>query len=877
MKIKNNNIRNISSKKIKQENESQINLISNKDSNKIAKSQIKDKRQYKSQIKEKSPLQKFTTKNLFEMENKNELLYANKEMKKNLTQKLFDPNTKINNSNIKKVQNIKSSKMIEIENKNNNNLKIKVKKVFDLNELTVLNLTNEKTTSSNKNKEIKAFENLDSENFEFFKINNSNNFQGRTAINKLKFEDKEIKEEKELENRKSQKLKEFPIFNNSFLINENDRMDNLSRNFRNMLDIETLPNIKYFEVNSLNESYNDNISNSSLVKKSRNKLVKKDEKSLAEKNSNEINNDYCKEPCNNYLSLDENLNFNNNTIFNNNNFEKNNKSGANIKETFTLFLQNNSKKDFIEENSKYNNYKEENKESTRKVFINNTNNNNFTNNNVYNFTKDEVNHKASGKILGVENNIVKNLSKNFYSPQKNRLKFSKTKNFLSSFSKHNISELSQTVANCDNILSFIELNKKLKSDVEILIEKIKTLKKIQQNKNYEIELLKSKYTEAIENYKNEIEKSKELKEKIKKQNLITKNLQKKFKILANNLIEITELLLLSKTSNDKRASLFAPENASLSIDIYDSYNNEDENGAKRAILQEQIQALLVSKFNYFKKNLNLNLDSEIEKIKNWNSHPNFLNGRINSNSNNTEMNISNIKITAKNNDNDSFESSKKNISQDYFDMSISNQFLNLNQIPSGNFSNLSNNINININQKPQFIFTNNNFNKKQNPNNNSFGMVDGESDNIFGSNSNNNYNSNANNNINFNNNFNLNTSFNKDNKIANYNLINYSSNKEKRSNNEFTNNKNKWTLVCKKEEQLDINSCNWNKSNYNSNNREEKFRIDSINNLIGANGINIKNLALSSNYNSNSNNIFDSFLQSAKGPSKIYYFIKIFL
>lgn len=901
MNINNPITRNTSLLKTKQDKDFPINPNSHRQINSSRKSNIKERELNKSQIKgkekEKSPLMKNTTKTHFDPSNnvnKKENLYAHTEMKKNLTQRVF-AQTDRNGLNSKEIQNFKNNQTSDILNDNGNNkenkeFKIKVKKVFDLNEFTVHNITNDNTTSSNKNQENKAFDKLDPERFEYYKPDPQNQVEG-FKVKKSECEVNQGKVEKGLEDRKSRILKEFPIFNNNIFIKENLNFTN------NHLDIETLPNMKYSEINSLNESYNDNASNSSLINRSiKNHFIKIDklnqvsDKIQCERNikrNNDIN-----------LSLDdEKINAKYNNHCSNENKEK---YGDTIKETFTLFLQNNSKKEILNEEKSYRTKEE--KEKTKYNLKNKTtdslNSNIKTAPNRKTYTEKKDKTDSSRKTQDIERlHIIQKLSNKFYSPQKNRSDCSKTKNYLSPFSNsianfnHNyinnsISELNKKVANCDSMLTYFQISKKLKSEVEILTEKVKTLKKIQQTKNHEIEMLKSKYSEAIENYKSEIDNNKRLKEKIDKQNSLVKNLKKNFKILANNLIEITELLLLSKSSAEKRASLIAAENASLSIDIYDSYNNEDE---KKSLLQEQIQSLLLEKFYYYKKQLNLDLEAEIEKIKNWNSNVNFLswkntnsNNNLNNfnfnNSNNIEMSISNIKITAlnKNNENESFESSsKKNISQDYFDMSISNQFLNLNQIPSGNFGNLGSNINININQSPQFIFTNNNYNSKQNPHNDSFGVIDVEGENILGSNSNKNYNSNANNINNYNSNTNNN---------GNKNLVNYSSNRERNSkcnlynfgskdnsninnnNNNCNINKNKWTLIFNKEEQTDINNYNWNKLNYNSNNREERFRIDSINNQIGANGIN-KNVALSSNYNSNSYNIFDSFLQSAKGQS----------
>ncbi len=274
---------------------------------------------------------------------------------------------------------------------------------------------------------------------------------------------------------------------------------------------------------------------------------------------------------------------------------------------------------------------------------------------------------------------------------------------------------------------------------------------------------------------------------------------------------------------------------------------------KKNQMQDQIQSLLISKINFFQKKLQLKLNTEIDRVKNWNSSFNCFGGKA---GNNTDLNFSNIRLSMRYNENDSFENSKKNISQDYFDFSISNQFLNLNNFTSNNYGN---NINININQSPKFVFTNNKHNSSKANANNSFANIDCEGENILESNSNNIH-------------INTNPSNNNTNSMNNFNRI---INNDKVSGNRNNKNFNNQNLIFNKEEHQEINNCYLNNLNYNSNtgiynsnNREERIKSDSIKNLI-SNGNNNKNVLLTSNYNSNSNNLYDSFLQSAKGPSTI--------
>jgi hypothetical protein len=51
-------------------------------------------------------------------------------------------------------------------------------------------------------------------------------------------------------------------------------------------------------------------------------------------------------------------------------------------------------------------------------------------------------------------------------------------------------------------------------------------------------------------------------------------------------------------------------NSNISIDMYDSYNNEEE---KKSNLIEQIQNVIIAKVSYIKKTFNIDFEKEIQK------------------------------------------------------------------------------------------------------------------------------------------------------------------------------------------------------------------------------------------------------------------------
>lgn len=235
----------------------------------------------------------------------------------------------------------------------------------------------------------------------------------------------------------------------------------------------------------------------------------------------------------------------------------------------------------------------------------------------------------------------------------------------------------------EELLEFKLNNSKLKNEINILNEKIKTFKQVVNMKSQENDLIRSKYSEMIEEYKIEIEKLKKVGSEHRTMCDIVNKQNTSLKSTLGIMIDLMEIFIAPRFSNTNNTNIntltrqsMNVENisASYSIDIYDSYHNDEE---RRCTMIEQIQGLLVSKLNVMKKNLGLNLDKEIERIKNWNIKATYIY--------NNEVSISNLKISKQN---ESSESLRKMNSNDFFDLSTSNHLLG--QSPKFNSVELSN-------------------------------------------------------------------------------------------------------------------------------------------------------------------------------------------
>lgn len=212
----------------------------------------------------------------------------------------------------------------------------------------------------------------------------------------------------------------------------------------------------------------------------------------------------------------------------------------------------------------------------------------------------------------------------------------------------------------DNLNYKLQISK-LNNQIQILSSKVKTYEQLMQIKDNENEIIKNKYAEILEEYKREIEKVKKtnsdfcaLKDKFSKNN---KNIKSTLCIL----LEILEILLSStkQVYYNKEKSLI--DNISCSIDIYDSYNNDEE---RRGSIIDQIQSLLLSKLNNIKRTSKIDLEKEIERVKSWNFN---INRSVNYDNSKFNYSVKNIE--------ESSDSYRKINSNECFDLSVSGQFV----------------------------------------------------------------------------------------------------------------------------------------------------------------------------------------------------------
>jgi cell division protein FtsB len=293
----------------------------------------------------------------------------------------------------------------------------------------------------------------------------------------------------------------------------------------------------------------------------------------------------------------------------------------------------------------------------------------------------------------------RNISEKITSNHLNPLAYSFGKrNSNSKFNTH--SQISQQTSACATLklkeeLSELKLkNEKLVHEIKLLNEKLKNSKNAIQFTEKKGDLIKGKYQEIIEAYKKEIESLRKLVKGGKfmgmgnnmnsnlnifnNNNQITDSSKKElsnsnsnslssprkaektfnFKLeeklkqaktylisTLNIMIEIIEMFLQQKPPNTHRDSVLLKtqtENISYSIDIYDSYNNDDE---RRNTYIEQIQSVIISKIKFLQSIFEISLEKEISRVKNWSNL--MLNKADNSNTNISLSNLSNVKFSMK--------------------------------------------------------------------------------------------------------------------------------------------------------------------------------------------------------------------------------------
>ena len=266
----------------------------------------------------------------------------------------------------------------------------------------------------------------------------------------------------------------------------------------------------------------------------------------------------------------------------------------------------------------------------------------------------------------------------------------------------------------NEIMDYQLKNSRLSNEINILNEKMKSLNEIISIKETENEMFKSKYTSFMNELKTEITYLKNSNLELKKFKLLYDKMGITLKSLIKLLTDMFEFFLFNipRTNSVRSNKSYTLSNLNTnnnnnnnskfesSIDIYDSFNNEEE---RKIQLISQIQGLILSKYKSIQNTFsNISIEKEIDKIQN-----------INFNSNisviNTLSNISNIiKVSKDNNDN-------SNSTSNDFDLSVSGTFYH--QSPRFNSlendtSNISNNNNKSI--KKEGIISESLFNELKN-------------------------------------------------------------------------------------------------------------------------------------------------------------------
>ncbi len=225
----------------------------------------------------------------------------------------------------------------------------------------------------------------------------------------------------------------------------------------------------------------------------------------------------------------------------------------------------------------------------------------------------------------------------------------------------------------NEIMEYQLKNSRLTNEINILNEKMKSLNEIISIKETENEMYKNKYTSFMNELKNEISHLKNTNNDLKKFKSLYDKMRITFKSIIKLLTDMFEFFLFHnpRTNSVRSNKSYTMSNMNtnnnnnnskyeFSIDIYDSFNNEEE---RKIQLISQIQGLILSKYKSIQNNFSISIEKEIDRIQNLN---------LNFNSNisviNTLSNISNIiKVSKDNNDN-------SNSTSNDFDLSVSGTF-----------------------------------------------------------------------------------------------------------------------------------------------------------------------------------------------------------
>lgn len=192
--------------------------------------------------------------------------------------------------------------------------------------------------------------------------------------------------------------------------------------------------------------------------------------------------------------------------------------------------------------------------------------------------------------------------------------FNETKEKRPNSLNHPLNKTSSFLEIQDELLELKLLNSKMKNDITILNDKIKSLEGIIAIKTKEKEQMKNNYEQLLLNVKNEV-----LKENKTQIDQLLDNYNAVLCSVLSLLIDVCEVFLIKNNSNNNSNTNVNGKNIRTiqienSVDVFDSFNNDQD---KRSSLLDQIQGLLLGKMSYIKRVLELPLEKEIEKVLNW--------------------------------------------------------------------------------------------------------------------------------------------------------------------------------------------------------------------------------------------------------------------
>lgn len=318
----------------------------------------------------------------------------------------------------------------------------------------------------------------------------------------------------------------------------------------------------------------------------------------------------------------------------------------------------------------------------KEASIKEADNNNYDTNNLTNNCNNEYNHNSNGKPV---NMMISNIQiNNSHCKNHNNIEMLTNYTFLnnkedkanecihgnSCYNNTNNPDLNFLNTNCVNMEANLMVYKisfeEKKQNPEIIFEDIvnennysllvsnsnnrgsaafplrKQSTNKQSNKNMNLNLLNNSKVNQNDNSQTSYNNSKGNNSSFVIKNKYKQKYLKKFeKLICSTLsvlLDVIELFIANKPMNTARDSVMKTnannDNVSYSIDIFDSYNCEED---RRTILSDQIQSILISKLKFMQSFSGINLDKEIAKIRSWNGILNKENISILSNMSNTRL------------------------------------------------------------------------------------------------------------------------------------------------------------------------------------------------------------------------------------------------